>query len=95
MHFYGLSLNYEGIQRVFRFSLPYVKSQWKDEDLEEEVNMYGEMWKKGTVLSVLMKHQAHHCGQLTILMRLEGHKVQGVYGPSKEEWQLMNMPSPE
>jgi uncharacterized damage-inducible protein DinB len=69
-------------------SLP---KNWTDATLLEEVEMYGDTWKKGTVLSVLIKHQAHHRGQLTILMRQAGLKVSGVYGPVKEEWAAWNM----
>jgi uncharacterized damage-inducible protein DinB len=57
--------------------------------------MYGERWRKGTVLSALIKHQAHHRGQLTILMRNEGLTVPGIYGPSKEEWAFRNMTAAE
>jgi len=70
-----------------------LKSKWTDETLKETINMYGETWTKGTVLSVLVLHQTHHRGQLTILMRLAGLKVPGIYGPSKEEWSVMNMPA--
>lgn len=72
-----------------------VKTRWTDADLSTEVNMYGEQWTKGTVLTVLIKHEAHHRGQLTVLMRLKGLTVPGVYGPSKEEWAAWNMASPE
>jgi uncharacterized damage-inducible protein DinB len=72
-----------------------VSANWTDKTLTEEVNMYGENWKKGVVLGVLIKHQAHHRGQLTILMRQAGLKVPGVYGPSKEEWTELNMPAME
>lgn len=75
--------------------LTQVQSQWTDAQLNDEVNMYGDNWTKGTVLSVLMRHEAHHRGQLTTLMRLQGLTVPGVYGPSKEEWAAWNMPSPE
>lgn len=68
-----------------------VQKSWKDADLNDEVPMYGENWKKGVVLSVLIRHQAHHRGQLTVLMRQAGLKVPGVYGPSKEEWTEMNL----
>jgi uncharacterized damage-inducible protein DinB len=70
-----------------------VQKNWNDEILPEKVPMYGESWKKGTVLSVLIRHQTHHRGQLTVLMRQAGLKVPGVYGPSKEEWAQWNMPA--
>ncbi len=70
-------------------------SKWTDADLSQEVEMYGDTWKKGTVLTVLIKHEAHHRGQLSVLMRLNGLKVPGIYGPSKEEWAAWNMPAAE
>jgi len=53
--------------------------------------MYGEVWKNGATLFILVTHQAHHRGQMTVLMRQAGLKVIGVYGPAKEEWLQMNM----
>lgn len=72
-----------------------VEKHWTDGYLSEQVNMYGEQWSIGTVLSVLIRHQSHHRGQLTVLMRAAGLKPIGVYGPSKEEWLEMNMPAME
>ncbi|HAP35000.1 MAG TPA: hypothetical protein DCQ28_03315 [Bacteroidetes bacterium] len=72
-----------------------LKSKWNDAQLDEPVNMYGEVWKKGKALSVLIAHQAHHRAQMTVLMRLVGLKVPGVYGPSKEEWAAFGMPAME
>jgi uncharacterized damage-inducible protein DinB len=63
-----------------------VNNEWSDETLAEVVNIYGQNWKKGKILSVLATHQIHHRGQLTVIMRLAGLKVPGVYGPAKEEW---------
>jgi uncharacterized damage-inducible protein DinB len=63
-----------------------ISENWNDETLLLEDDMYGEMWKKGKTLGVLVTHQIHHRAQLTIVMRLAGLKVPGVYGPAKEEW---------
>jgi uncharacterized damage-inducible protein DinB len=68
-----------------------VKEKWTDEILVEETDMYGETWKMGKVLSMLVIHQAHHRAQMTILMRQAGLQVTGVYGPSREEWAAMGM----
>jgi uncharacterized damage-inducible protein DinB len=68
-----------------------IEKNWTDETLETEDEMYGEKWKKGMTLSALILHQAHHRGQMTVLMRQAGLKVTGVYGPSKEEWADMGM----
>lgn len=67
-------------------------ASWTDETLQETTPMYGETWKKGFALWVTVAHQAHHRGQLTVLMRMAGLKVPGVYGPAKEEWEAMGLP---
>lgn len=75
--------------------LDAIKSNWNDESLIVEDDMYGEMWKRGTTLGVIISHQIHHRAQLTVVMRLNGLKVPGVYGPSKEEWTSYGMPAQE
>lgn len=70
-------------------------TKWSEDDLLLEDDMYGEQWKRGITLQVLIKHLAHHRGQLTVLMRMAGLKVHGVYGPSKEEWIAYGMPAME
>ena len=72
-----------------------VKANWTDDQLLDEIPMYGETWKKGAALYILIAHQAHHRGQLTILMRQAGLLVPGIYGPAKEEWQSMGMDAQE
>jgi len=72
--------------------LKNVTDNWKDEDLLTTVNMYGEEWTKGATLWILVKHQVHHRGQITVLMRQAGVGVHGVYGPSKEEWAAYGAP---
>jgi uncharacterized damage-inducible protein DinB len=69
------------------------RSQWSDDELPEEIPMYGQMWGKGQTLAALILHQAHHRGQLTVLMRQAGLKVPGCYGPAAEEWAQMGMPA--
>lgn len=72
-----------------------VPATWNDASLGESVSMYGQTWRKGDVLSSLILHQAHHRGQMTVLMRQAGLIVPGVYGPAKEEWAAMGMPAPK
>jgi uncharacterized damage-inducible protein DinB len=67
-----------------------MKEQWNDESLKEIDDMYGEKWPKWLTLTIVNKHQIHHRGQLTVLMRLAGLRVPGVYGPSREEWAEMS-----
>lgn len=70
-----------------------VMKAWKDEELGDELPMYGQTWKKGIILAALIAHQAHHRGQMTVLMRQAGLRVPGIYGPAKEEWVEYGMPA--
>jgi len=70
-----------------------VVTNWTDETLLQEDNMYGETWSRGLTLFYLIAHQAHHRGQMTVLMRQAGLAVPGVYGPAKEEWAAMGAPA--
>jgi uncharacterized damage-inducible protein DinB len=72
-----------------------VGTHWTDAALTEEVPMYGETWAKGQVLHVLIMHEAHHRGQMTVLMRQAGLPVPGVYGPAEEEWAAIGLPPQE
>jgi uncharacterized damage-inducible protein DinB len=67
---------------------------WTDATLEVEDEMYGERWPRGLTLQALIAHQAHHRGQMTVLMRQAGLKVPGVYGPAREEWTTYGMQPP-
>jgi uncharacterized damage-inducible protein DinB len=74
--------------------LEKVMAEWSDATLAVTDNLYGEMWTRGFTLTVLLHHQIHHRGQMTILMRQAGLKVPGIYGPSQEEWATYNMAEP-
>ena len=73
----------------------FIQKNWDDQKLLEENNLYGNVWKNGFTLNALISHQTHHHGQMTVLMRQAGLKVHGAFGPSKEEWAAMGMPSPK
>ncbi|MGD9561818.1 MAG: DinB family protein [Pyrinomonadaceae bacterium] len=70
-----------------------ITANWTDETLLQEDSMYGETWARGLTLFYLIAHQAHHRGQMTVLMRQAGLPVPGVYGPAKEEWAAMGAPA--
>lgn len=72
-----------------------VKQNWTDDNLIEVVEIYGEHWTKGFVLTVLVTHQIHHRAQMTVVMRQLGIKVPGTFGPAKEEWAAWGMPAAE
>jgi uncharacterized damage-inducible protein DinB len=68
-----------------------IAANWMDGNLLEEVQMYGMTWTRGYALLALVKHQTHHRGQMTVLMRQAGLVIPGAYGPAKEEWAAMGM----
>ena len=68
-----------------------VEKNWKDASLLEEVQMYGMTWTRGYALLAMVKHQAHHRGQMTVLMRQAGLVFPGAYGPAREEWAAAGM----
>jgi uncharacterized damage-inducible protein DinB len=74
--------------------LQAVRSQWDDEALGRQAEMYGEQWPNGLTLRVLIQHEVHHRGQMTVLMRQAGLRVPGMYGPSLEDWAEWGMQAP-
>jgi uncharacterized damage-inducible protein DinB len=72
-----------------------VAARWTGAMLGEEIPMYGEEWTRAKVLGAVVKHEAHHRGQMTVLMRQAGLRVPGVYGPAKEEWAEYGLPTHE
>ncbi|MBI3130770.1 MAG: hypothetical protein HYZ13_05390 [Acidobacteria bacterium] len=56
---------------------------------------YGQTWTGALALYILVSHQTHHRGQMSVLMRQAGLKVPGAYGPVKEDWAAMGFPAPE
>jgi uncharacterized damage-inducible protein DinB len=75
--------------------VPAIRQSWTDETLQLTDDMYGDTWKRGLSLTVLINHQTHHRGQMTVLMRQAGLTVPGIYGPAREEWAGMGLPAPE
>ncbi len=72
--------------RISRDMLEAMKTQWTDDTLTEMTDMGGEKWMNGASLRFVVMHQAHHRGQMTVLMRQAGLRVPDVYGPTREDW---------
>lgn len=91
--------NIEDIIKTYKTTtqsvLQEVEKHWTDDKLNDLVDIYGEQWTKGTILNVLIKHEIHHRGQLSVIMRLLDIKVPSIYGPSKEDWANYNLPAAE
>ncbi len=75
--------------------LEQIQAKWNDATLEQEDDMYGERWKRGSTLMALVLHQVHHRGQMTVVMRQAGLSIPGIYGPTREEWAAFGMKPPE
>ena len=52
---------------------------------DEEVDFYGMRMPREEVLRLMLRHEAHHRGQLSVFLRLAGARVPGVYGPTADE----------
>lgn len=59
-------------------------AKFSNEDLVEEVKGFTGPIARGALLRVLVDHQTHHRGQMTVLLRQAGLPVPGVLGPTKE-----------
>ena len=70
-----------------------IRANWTDATLAETIPMYGEQWTRGKVLFVLLTHEVHHRGQLTVLMRQAALRVPGVCGPAREDWSQWGLPA--
>ncbi|HWR82993.1 MAG TPA: DinB family protein [Candidatus Deferrimicrobium sp.] len=75
--------------------LARLRAEWKDESLGIRDEMYGEKWERRFTLQVLVQHQIHHRGQMSVLMRQAGLRVPSIYGPAKEDWEQYGRPAPE
>jgi Uncharacterized protein conserved in bacteria len=73
-------------RKISRDMLHAVRTQWNDDKLAETVDILGEAWPNGASLRFTLMHQAHHRGQMTVLMRQAGLRVPDVYGPTYESW---------
>ncbi|MCC7477485.1 DinB family protein [bacterium] len=58
------------------------------EELKKVYSMWGMAeWPVHVTLAMLISHEVHHRGQLSVLMRQAGLKVPSIYGPNYEETQ--------
>ncbi len=84
----------EGYETAAAELVAAIRERWTDEDLAVVDEMYGQQWPRGMTLAILIHHEIHHRGQMTVLMRQAGLKVPGIYGPSQDDWEGMGMEKP-
>lgn len=68
-----IASEYKQVSQAF---LSAAETQWNDSLIQQNASH----------LRLLIQHEVHHRGQLTVLMRQAGLQISGVYGPTKEEW---------
>jgi uncharacterized damage-inducible protein DinB len=88
----AIAAAYEAASRSL---LEQIGKSWTDATLDVEDEMYGERWPRAYTLQALVVHQAHHRGQMTVLMRQAGLTVPGIVGPAREEWAAIGMAPPK
>ncbi|GIO23719.1 DinB family protein [Oceanobacillus sp. J11TS1] len=77
----------EAYEYISNLVVEKTKEQLTDDALVDEVDNFGGPAPKGSILRILVNHQIHHRGQMTVLLRQAGLKVPGVMGPTKEDQQ--------
>ncbi|WP_307188678.1 MULTISPECIES: DinB family protein [Bacillaceae] len=75
----------DSYDRVSKALLNAVEQVNSDAFMEEELEALGATFTKGAMLRLLLNHQAHHRGQMIVLLRQAGLTVPGLYGPTKEQ----------
>ncbi|HTR76963.1 MAG TPA: DinB family protein [Gemmatimonadaceae bacterium] len=71
-----------------------MRVHWTDASMNVIDEMYGERWTRSYSLRLFVLHQAHHRGQMTVLMRQAGLPMPSLYGPTREEWAQWNQQPP-
>ncbi len=82
-------------EHVSKAVIDQIAGGWNNANLEIVDDLYGQKWVRGLSLRILIDHEIHHRGQLTVLMRQAGLAVPGVFGPALEEWSQYGMKPPE
>ena len=75
----------DAYEKAARSMAEEAAAKLKDEQLATEVSAFGRSMSIASLLQGLVRHQIHHRAQMTILMRMAGLVVPGIYGPSREE----------
>jgi len=89
-----------GYEKVHADAIARIR-KLKPADLDRKIMFFNgqEMPIRDILWSAVLLHLAHHRGQLSVLARLAGSTVPGIYGPNREETAAMraraaNAPKP-
>lgn len=71
-------------EEIYNNTLAAYDASLTDESLIEDVDFFDQNMPKGHLLYSMIAHQAHHRGQMTVLMRQADLRVPPIYGPSRD-----------
>jgi uncharacterized damage-inducible protein DinB len=78
-----------GYERVHREAVARIR-KLSLEDLDRRIPFFvGDMTIRDMLWSAILAHGIHHRGQLTLMCRMAGGQVPGLYGPNREEMAAM------
>jgi uncharacterized damage-inducible protein DinB len=78
-----------GYDRIHREAVARIR-KLKPEDLDRSVPFFGGPTPIRDILwNMIISHNIHHRGQLSLMCRLAGGKAPGLYGPNREETAAM------
>lgn len=88
-----------GLQEEYRSTVDMIskciETDWTDETLRKIVTITPYLnVPLDNAMYLVLRHEIHHRGQLTILLRQFGLEIPGVMGPAKEEWEKLGIPFP-
>lgn len=79
------SLIASSYEKMSQAILDTVEANETDDSIVEVIDALGTQMPKSSIMRMLINHQTHHRGQMTVLLRQAGLTVPGVYGPTKEQ----------
>lgn len=74
----------EAAETIYNNTLSAYDASLTDESLIEMIDFFGATMPKGHLLYSMIAHQAHHRGQMTVLMRQANLRIPPIYGPSRD-----------
>jgi uncharacterized damage-inducible protein DinB len=79
-----------GYERIHADAVARIRKM-SPSDLDKQIKFFdGTSWRGGDILwNYVLYHHIHHRGQLSVLCRIAGGASPGVFGPNREEWEVM------
>jgi uncharacterized damage-inducible protein DinB len=78
-----------GFERIHKDAVARIR-KLTPEDLDRQLPFFGQSLAIRDILwGMILAHNTHHRGQLTLMCRLAGGQAPGLYGPNREETAAM------